>query len=225
MDVNATSSSVLSQLSSSRASEEAKSNELGKDEFLTLLVTQMNNQNPLEPQDNGEFIAQLAQFSSLEGIDNLNDTVDGFVSSYQSSAALEATALVGRQVQVRTDTAWMQEGEAFRGVVELPVSSPEVKVSIYDSAGQLVRNVDLGSQTAGNHDLVWDGLNNDGEALPSGLYTVKAEARFDGEMYQVSTLLGANVNSVTLGSAGSSPTLNLAGLGKVSLDDVQTIMQ
>lgn len=225
MDVNATSNSVLSQLSSSRASEETKSNELGKDEFLTLLVTQMNNQNPLEPQDNGEFIAQLAQFSSLEGIDNLNDTVDGFVSSYQSSAALEATALVGRQVQVRTDTAWMSEGEAFRGVVELPVSSPEVKVSIYDSAGQLVRNVDLGSQTAGNHDLVWDGLNNDGEALPSGLYTVKAEARFDGEMYQVSTLLGANVNSVTLGSGGASPTLNLAGLGKVSLDDVQTIMQ
>ncbi|WP_439134118.1 flagellar hook assembly protein FlgD [Pseudomaricurvus sp.] len=224
MDVNAaTSNSVLGQLSSA-SSEEAKSNELGKDEFLTLLVTQMNNQNPLEPQDNGEFIAQLAQFSSLEGIDNLNDTVSGFVSSYQSSAALEATALVGRQVQVRTDTAWMSEGDMFTGVIELPVTSPEVKVSIYDETGQLVRNVDLGSQAAGNHDLIWDGLNNSGEPLPSGLYTVKAEARMDGEMYQVGTLLGANVNSVTLGNDGSSPVLNLAGLGKVSLDDVQTIM-
>ncbi len=224
MDVGSTqTSSVLSQYSSSSTAA-SKSNELGKDEFLNLLVTQMNNQNPLEPQDNGEFIAQLAQFSSLEGIDNLNDTVSGFVSSYQSSAALEATALVGRQVQVQTDTAWLHSGEMFTGVVQLPVSSPDVSLSIYDESGQLVRNVDMGSQVAGNHDLIWDGLDNSGETLPSGLYTVKAEARIDGQMTQLGTLLGANVNSVTLGSGGSSPILNLAGLGKVSLDDVQTIM-
>jgi flagellar basal-body rod modification protein FlgD len=191
---------------------------------MKLLVAQMNNQNPLEPQDNGEFIAQLAQFSSLEGIDNLNKTVNGMASSFQSSAALEATALVGRQVQVRTDTAWMTEGEMFTGIVEMPVASPSVRVSLYDAAGQLVRNIDMGELKAGNHDMVWDGLNNKGDPLPSGLYTVKAEGSFNGKMYQTSTLLGANVNSVTLGSVGSSPILNLAGIGKVALSDVQTIM-
>ena len=224
MSVNATSetTNILSQFQS-QPEPETKSNELGKDEFLTLLVTQMENQNPLEPQDNGEFIAQLAQFSSLEGIDNLNDTMGSFVSSYQSGMALEATALVGRKVQVDTDEAWMQQGELFTGVVQLPVSSPDVRLSIYDSSGQLVRNVNMGSQPAKDHDLMWDGLNNDGEPLPSGLYTVKAEAQIDGKMEQLNTLLGANVNSVTQGSNAGGTTLNLAGIGKVPIEDVKTI--
>lgn len=215
-------SSILDQFSS-QAVEEESSNNLGKDEFLRLLVTQMENQNPLEPQDNGEFIAQLAQFSSLEGIDNLNDTMSGFVSNYQSSAALEATALVGRKVQVQTDTAWMQQGELFTGVVELPVTSSDVQVSIYDEGGQLVRSVSMGSQPAGDHDLIWDGLNNAGEELASGMYTVRAEAQIDGNMEQLGTLLGANVNSVTLGTNGGGTVLNLAGIGKVAIEDVKTI--
>lgn len=224
MSVNAASetTSFLSQLQA-RPKEE-QSSELGKDEFLKLLVTQMENQNPLEPQDNGEFIAQLAQFSSLEGIDNLNDTMGSFVSNYQSGMALEATALVGRKVQVDTDEAWMQEGEWFTGVVQLPVSSPDVRVSIHNEAGELVRNVNMGSQSADDHDLAWDGLDNEGEQLPSGLYTVKAEAKIDGVMQQLNTLLGANVNSVTLGTiGGGGTTLNLAGIGKVAIEDVRTI--
>lgn len=223
MNVNATGSDFLTQLNAARRQEEPQKKEMGKDEFLKLLVAQMSNQNPLEPQENGEFIAQLAQFSSLEGIDNLNKSVNGIVSAYQSSAALEATALVGRQVQVRTDSAWMTQGEMFSGIIEMPVASPEVRVGIYDSAGQLVRNLDLGAMGAGNHDLMWDGRDNRGDPLESGLYTLKAEARFNGQMYQTTTLLGANVNSVTLGGAGSSPILNLAGIGKVALSDVQTI--
>ncbi len=224
MTVSATSetSNYLSQFQR-EPEEETTSNELGKDEFLKLLVTQMENQNPLEPQDNGEFIAQLAQFSSLEGIDNLNDTMGDFVSNYQSGMALEATALVGRRVQVDTDEAWMQQGELFTGVVELPVSSPDVRVNIYDDAGQLVRNVQMGSQVAKDHDLMWDGLNDAGEPLPSGMYTVKAEAQIDGKMQQLNTLLGANVNSVTLGTNGGGTTLNLAGIGKVPIEDVKTI--
>ncbi|MBR9911596.1 MAG: flagellar hook assembly protein FlgD [Gammaproteobacteria bacterium] len=215
-------SSVLEQYS--RAPEPTgPSKELGKDEFLKLLVTQMENQNPLEPQDNGEFIAQLAQFSSLEGIDNLNDTMGGFVSSYQSNLALEATALVGRQVQVQTDTAWLDQGELFTGVAQLPVSSPSVAIAIHNESGQLVRNINLGSQTAGDISLAWDGRDNDGVSLPSGKYTVRAEAQIDGKQQSLNTLLGANVNSVTLGTNGGTTTLNLAGIGKVDLKDVQTI--
>lgn len=215
-------SSVLDQYAK-KDEAAAKSKELGKDEFLKLLVTQMENQNPLEPQDNGEFIAQLAQFSSLEGIDNLNDTMGGFVSSYQSNLALEATALVGRQVLVPSDTAWLQQGEPFTGIVELPVSSPDVKLAIYDQSGQLVRNVNMGSMAADDHELVWDGLSNSDEPLPSGLYSVKVEAQIDGKIEQLTTLLGANVNSVTLGTNGGTTTLNLAGIGKVDLKDVKTI--
>ena len=215
-------SSVLSQYSRDTESV-PKTNELGKDEFLKLLVTQMENQNPLEPQDNGAFIAQLAQFSSLEGIDNLNGTMGGFVSSYQSNLALEATALIGRQVQVKTDTAWMQQGEPFTGVVKLPVSSSDVRLSIYDQTGQLVRNVNMGSMSADEHDLLWDGMSDSNEQLPSGLYTVKVEAKIDGKLQQIDTLLGANVNSVTLGTNGGKTILNLAGIGKMNLEDVQAV--
>lgn len=215
--------SVLDQYTRTVDAETNSSNELGKDEFMKLLVTQLENQNPLEPQDNGEFIAQLAQFSSLEGIDNLNDTMTSFTNSFQSNQALEASILVGRQVQVNTDTAWMQQGELFSGVIELPSSSPSVTMGIYDESGTLVRNVDFGSQTGGELDFFWDGADNSGNALPSGSYRVQAEAQLDGENQQLSTYLGANVNSVTLGTAGSEMTLNLAGIGKVPMSEVRTI--
>lgn len=224
MNIDATqSTSVLDQFARAPEPQTSGSNELGKDEFMKLLVTQMENQNPLEPQDNGEFIAQLAQFSSLEGIDNLNDTMSGFVNSFQSNQALEASMLVGRQVQVQTDTAWMQQGEPFSGVIELPSSSPSVRVSIYDESGTLVRNLDLGSRSGGDLDFLWNGTDSSGNVLPSGNYTIKAEAQLDGEAQQLNTLLGANVNSVTLGAGGTGMTLNLAGIGKVSMSDVRTI--
>lgn len=201
----------------------ATTSELDRDAFLRLLVTQMENQNPLEPQENGAFVAQLAQFSSLEGIENLNDTMTGFVESFNSNQALEASALVGRQVQVRTDNAWMQQGEPFTGVIELPTSSPEVQVSIYNSEGSLIRNISLGSQTGGEVELTWDGLDNSGGSQSSGLYRVEATALIDGENQQLETLLGANVNSVTLGTSSSEMTLNLSGIGKVPISDVRTI--
>ena len=83
----------------------ATGNELGKDQFLQLLVAQMNNQDPLSPQENGEFIAQLAQFSTVEGIDNLNGSMESLLSGYQSSQALQASSMVGRTVIVPTDQA------------------------------------------------------------------------------------------------------------------------
>lgn len=208
-----------------RTQEETKpaSNELGKDEFLKLLVVQLENQNPLEPQDNGEFISQLAQFSSLEGIDNLNDTMTSFVESAQSSQALEASLLVGRQVQVDTDTGFLQEGELFTGAIELPVTSSNVVLSVYDEKGVLLRSANLGSQTAGIVDFGWDGKDNDGNSLPSGTYRIKAEAQIDGKTEELNTLLGANVNSVTLGGAGREMTLNLQGIGPVPMSQVTTI--
>ena len=214
--------SVLNQFT--RAPEpETNESDLDRDAFLRLLVTQMENQNPLEPQENGEFVAQLAQFSSLEGIDNLNDTMTGFVQSFNSNQALEASALVGREVQVRTENAWLQQGTPMTGVIELPVSSPSVQVSIYDSSGALIRNMDMGSQTAGELELNWDGLDNGGLPMNSGLYRIEATALQAGENERLTTLLGANVNSVTLGTAGSEMTLNLAGVGRVPISDVRTI--
>ena len=85
--------------------DSTQNKELGKDQFLNLLVAQLNNQNPLEPQGNGEFIAQLAQFSTVEGVEKLNSSMETILSGYQSSQALQASSLVGRKVIVPVDKA------------------------------------------------------------------------------------------------------------------------
>ena len=196
---------------------------LGKDAFLQLLVTQLKNQNPLEPQGNGEFVAQLAQFSSLESMQSLNDSVTYIAAGLQSSQALQASSLVGRNVIVQTDKAVVDTSKDMKGTVNLTSSSTATSVGIYDKDDKLVRTLDLGTQKAGNIDFTWDGLNDDGEAAPAGTYTFKATASIDGKATAMTTNLPASVTSVTMGTNGSEMTLNLAGLGSVALSKIQSI--
>ncbi len=132
---------------------------LGKDAFLQLLVTQLKNQNPLDPQDNSEFVAQLAQFSSLEGITTLNNTVSGIAGNYNSSQALQASSLVGRSVIAQTDKAVVDTSKSFNGSVVVPASGA-VSVTIKDTDGKVVRTIDMGSQKAGNASFIWDGKDD-----------------------------------------------------------------
>ncbi|WP_339514142.1 flagellar hook assembly protein FlgD [Pseudomonas sp. RL_15y_Pfl2_60] len=225
MSVDSTSgvgSSVLDQLQVKSPST-GTDKELGKDEFLNLLVAQLNNQNPLEPQGNGEFIAQLAQFSQVEGIQQLNGSVDTLLSGYQSSQALQASSLVGRKVIVPTDSAVVDTSESFKASLVLPTSSSNVYVNVKDSAGSVVGRVNLGEQEAGNISFIWDGKDSSGNLMPPGTYTFEAEATYAGETKGLYTMLPANVDSVTLG--GSELMLNLAGLGSVPLSQVQVIGQ
>ena len=118
---------------------EVKEKALGKSEFLELLVTQLNNQNPLEPQANGDFIAQLAQFSSVEGIDNLNSSFGDLAASLKSSQALQASSLVGRSVLVPgASTVFNQE--KLSGVVQLETSTPQLVVAIKGENGEVLES-------------------------------------------------------------------------------------
>jgi flagellar basal-body rod modification protein FlgD len=196
---------------------------LGKDAFLQLLVTQLKNQNPLEPQDNGAFVAQLAQFSSLEGITTLNDTVSGLASNYNSSQALQASSLVGRSVIAPGDKAVVDTTKSLSGTVVVPSSVTSATLKITDSTGKTVRTIDLGSQKAGNASFIWDGKNDAGETVPAGTYTFGATTTIDGQSVALITNLPATVNSVTISQTGGELMLNLAGLGSVALSKVQTI--
>ena len=202
-----------------------KSNELGKDEFLNLLVAQLNNQDPLAPQDNGAFIAQLTQFSQVEGIGKLNTSMDSMVSGYQSSQALQASSLVGRKVIIPTDKAVVDTSETFKASLVLPAASSNVYVNVYDSAGSMVNRVNLGQQAAGNVSFMWDGKDASGNTLPPGTYKFEAQATYGGETKGLYTMLPANVDSVTLGQNGGELMLNLAGLGSIGLSKVQVIGQ
>jgi len=199
--------------------------DLGKNEFLELLVAQLNNQNPLEPQENGEFIAQLAQFSQVEGIEKLNTSMGSLLSGYQSSQALQASSLVGRKVIVVTEKAVVDTSETFKGSLVLPVTSSNVYVNVYDSAGKAVSRVNLGQQAAGNVSFMWDGKDSSGNLLPPGTYKFEAQATYADGTKGLYTLLPANVDSVALGQNGGEMKLNLAGIGSVPLSQVQIIGQ
>ncbi|MGL6245447.1 flagellar hook assembly protein FlgD [Pseudomonas sp.] len=216
---NNTSSDGLAAATNSATGKQA----LGKDAFLQLLVTQLKNQNPLEPQDNGDFVAQLAQFSSLEGITTLNDTVSGIAGNYNSSQALQASSLVGRSVVAQTDTAVVDTSKSFNGTAVVPASVDPVMVKITDADGKVVRTIDLGSQKAGNASFIWDGKNDAGEVAKAGTYKFAATATYDSQATSLVTYLPATVNSVTISQTGGELMLNLAGLGSVALSKVQTI--
>ncbi|MDH1280489.1 flagellar hook assembly protein FlgD [Pseudomonas chengduensis] len=214
-------SSVLDQYQIKQETTQKK--ELGKNEFLNLLVAQLNNQNPLEPQGNGEFIAQLAQFSQVEGIEKLNTSMGSMLSSFQSSQALQASSLVGRKVIIPSDKAVVDTSESFKASTVLPVSSSNVYVNVYNNAGALVTRLNLGEQAAGSVSFIWDGKDASGNLMPPGTYKFEAQATYGSETKGLYTMLPANVDSVTLG--GNELMLNLAGLGSVPLSQVQVIGQ
>ncbi|KPA91028.1 MULTISPECIES: flagellar hook assembly protein FlgD [Pseudomonas] len=199
---------------------------LGKDAFLKLLVTQLKNQNPLDPQDNSAFVAQLAQFSSLEGITTLNSSVNNIASAFQSSQALQASSLVGRSVIVPTGKAVVDTSKSFTGTAVVTGATDKTTLKISDSTGKVVRTIDLGAQTAaGNVPFVWDGKDDSGTLLSSGTYSFSATANLKGSADSTAlvTNLPATVSSVSLSQNGGEMMLNLAGVGSIALSKVQTI--
>ncbi|MGH8387748.1 MAG: flagellar hook assembly protein FlgD [Pseudomonas sp.] len=196
---------------------------LGKDAFLQLLVTQLKNQNPLEPQGNGEFVAQLAQFSSLEGITTLNTTVSGIAGTFGSSQALQASSLVGRSVIAPGDKSVVDTTKGMTGSVVLPQSVAQTTVKITDKDGKTLRTITLSDQPAGNASFTWDGKDDAGNVAPTGTYNFSAATTIDDQSVALITNLPATVNSVTISQTGGELMLNLAGLGSVALSKVQTI--
>ncbi len=197
--------------------------ELGQGDFLKLMITQFKNQDPFEPMDNGEFLGQLAQFSTVNGIDSLNTAFAGLAGSIQDEQALQAANLVGRSVLAVTDTGFLHEDGMLDAAVELNAAAGDVQVDISDASGQLVRRLYLGEQPAGVVRFSWDGLDASGERMPQGHYQMAARVVRGTAIESAATLIEANVESVTLGRLGQGMTLNLRGGNAMSLAQVYQI--
>ena len=217
-DISAVQSDANATLRELTARSEENDPKDDKTLFLELMIAQMENQDPLNPQEGGEFLAQLAQFSTVEGIEKLNNQFDTLAGQLRSSQALSATALVGRKVGVQTAFGSLGE-QGLSGTVSLPQSTTNVRIDIFSPTGQLVQQLPLGSASAGDVPFFWNGYDNAGNRLPTGEYQVKAFATIDGEQEQVGTRMGANVNSVTINKDGSL-TLNVAGVGPVDFNEI-----
>lgn len=196
---------------------------LGQEDFLRLMNAQLQNQDPMSPLENNEFMNQIAQFSMVEGIGDLNQSFGELSNSLVSNQALQASNLVGRSVLAPTGVATLVTGGSVQGKVELPAASSDVTVKVYDNAGQVIRNLELGSQAAGMTDFQWDGLKNDGSFANPGTYFVSAEANVEGQTEAIETLVASEVRSVTLSDSGGL-LLDLAGLGTIDFKDVREIL-
>ena len=191
--------------------------ELGQDEFFELMIAQLENQDPMKPLDSNEFLGQVAQFSALSGIQEIQKSVADLALSLTSSQALEASTLVGREVLVPSSVGVLGEQGALEGTVSLGDSTHALTLSIYAPSGALVRQLDLGAQPAGEAAFQWDGLTAAGARAPAGQYTLAARAGAGAGTVAAATSVVAQVESVTLGRAGAEMQLNLAGQGSVGL--------
>ena len=202
--------------------ETKKANEMGQDEFLKLMITQMKNQDPTKPMDSNEFVSQMAQFSQATGIKSLNTSFSSLASSLQSNQALQASSMVGRDVLVESERLQLgANGAGF--AIDLANPASQVDVEITDGAGQIVRKLSFGQTGAGAHDVAWDGLAADGSAAVPGNYKVKVTATVDGQEEAAAALARVTVQSVTLPRNGASPQLNLADFGAVNMDAVRRV--
>lgn len=217
---NVVNSSSLSSAAAA-ATSATGSNADSENRFLKLLVTQLNNQDPLNPLDNAQLTSQLAQMSTVSGIEKLNAALQSLLAQSGSSQVLQSAGLIGRSVLVPGQQLALQQGAVVPFAVEMSGAAESVKVEISDAAGHVVRSYDLGSLAAGVKTLSWDGKGADGLALPDGAYKFNAVATGAGGNVVPVALTYANVTSVAQGADGIA--LTLADLRRVGFSDVRLI--
>ncbi len=211
-------------LSSNQDGKTKANDELGQAEFLELMTTQLKFQDPLKPMENGDFLAQMAQFGTVSGINELNSTFNSMSASFQSNQALQASTLVGRKVLVPAEAGYLKDGAELKGSVDLNQPASKLVVTVKNSAGQLVNRQDLGLQQSGLIDFAWNGLDSNGTRLSAGEYQIEAEVHRGTDVSAGATLSVVDVESVTLGKAGQNLTLSVTGLGDLDMSQVRKIL-
>lgn len=202
-----------------------KKKSLGQEQFLKLMTAQMTHQDPTKPMQNGEFLSQMAQFGTVSGIQDLQQSFKDFAASIGSDQALQAASLVGRTVSAPSEQGLLAAGGEIKGTVELPASSANVNLKILDPVtGDVIKIKSLGGHSAGPVPFVWDGMNDKGNLASPGVYKVQVEAGIDGINTVLQPDIQARVESVSMGSGKNGIQINLSGLGAVGFNQVKKIL-
>lgn len=197
-------------------------NSLDQQDFLMLLTTQLRNQDPLKPLDSTQFVTQLAQFSQVSGVQEMNASLASLTAGMKSSAVLDGTSLVGHYVLLEGDSALLAEDGQVAGGVATPEGATSITVNLRNESGELVRSMQL-APTAGTTLFSWDGIASDGTAAPAGRYRVDATATVAGTSRAADTLVADLVTSVSIDAGTYGLTLNTPGAGPRTLADVRQV--
>lgn len=220
-DATSSYAALIAGKSSDAATKKASTSEDMQTRFMTLLMTQLKNQDPLNPTDANQMTAQLSQISTVSGIEKLNATMDKLLASYSGTQNMQAAGMIGKTVLIAGNGLELASNGALGGV-NLDAAAENVIVTIKDASGKVVNTQDLGAQGAGVMKFVWDGKSDKGEALPVGNYTFSVKAEKGGNAIQSTALQAGMVSALTLAKDGMS--LQLSGNKTVAYSDILQIM-
>ncbi|MES1983115.1 MAG: flagellar hook assembly protein FlgD [Pseudomonadota bacterium] len=212
---------IASLNASSSLSNNSGSATATQDQFLTMLTAQLRNQDPLNPMDNAQITSQMAQLSTVSGINQLNITLQALSNSMAMAQSVSASNMIGHGVLVPGSGINLASGQALGGV-SLAQPADSLSVTIHDAAGNTVRTLQLGAQDSGVVSFAWDGKTDTGATAKDGSYSFTAQALLTGNKTAAATLAFGMVNAVTPGVQGA--TLNIGQLGEFALSDVQQIL-
>jgi len=219
--------STISQIQSAaataqqQASSKDNSTTLGKDDFLKLLTTQLQQQDPTQPMDNTAFVAQLAQFSSLEQMSNVNDTLTKMLTAQGTALQTTAADMVGKNAIFTTDQVNLVMGNTATIAANLSQAAANVNLVIQDSSGNAVRTAALGACPSGMNKFTWDGLDDNGSQLPTGTYTTQILATdINGKSVSLTQSSSAPITGVTF--SNGTPSF-IAGGTTLQLSDISEL--
>lgn len=194
---------------------------LGQDDFLALMMEQLQNQDPFNPTDNTQFISQMAQLTSVSGISEMNSNLAALTSSMYSTQMLDASSLIGKDVLIDSNVVPLPAEGEVSGRITLPSSTSAVDLEVLAPSGEVLAKLALGPQSAGDVEFEWNGEGLNGQRLPPGNYEIRAQYMNGGSVEAVGTQVRSPVESVSL--SYGVPALNIDGLGSFALSEVQQI--
>jgi flagellar basal-body rod modification protein FlgD len=208
--------------------ENAKRTELTQDDFLTLMITQLKHQDPFKPMDPAQHVGQLAQFSSVSGLAEVNKQIGSLTDSLRGNQVLDGAGLIGRAVIATGNEIYLPDAEEGvargpHGLATIPAGASSVQLLVKDSSGALVRTQAL-ENTRGIQAFSWDGTTNSGEAADGGAYQIEVIAKVGSENVSLTTSVAAHVSSVALDPATGSLMLDTDALGEISMGDVERVL-
>jgi flagellar basal-body rod modification protein FlgD len=206
----------------------AKKTELNQEDFLTLMITQLRNQDPFKPMDPTQYVGQLAQFSSVSGLAEINEQIGSLTDSLRGNQVLDGAGLIGRTVIAPGSTIYLPqavEGEVRgpQGLIDVPAGASTVQLTVRDASGALVKTQALDA-TRGTHAFTWDGSTNGGGEADAGAYRIEVIAHVGGQNVSLRTSVAANVSSVALDPATGSLMLDTDSLGELAMSDVERVL-
>ena len=206
------------------ASREIKrTSTLGQAEFLKLMTTQLQHQDPLKPMENGEFLGQMAQFSTVTGITEMSTALSKITEGFDTQRKMQTIGLIGKDVLVNDTNAELTEDKGLRGVVDLKTASNQVQIQISNGAGDVVHIVDMGRKFSGQHTFHWDGVLDSGEKAELENYAISAVALNNSGTVSPNVKVFGQVSGVRFVKDSSEVMVELAGRGEIGLGDIERV--